>query len=214
MQIENILYDAFGDKVKALFHKPHGIVDPPVAPTQSTEGDFLVDPPPPRATIVVNQFDKEPENSRSHITIKQGKRTVFASKSEGLRFMKNTNENHKAKDRMLTMTELKKRKICDEYGDQSRIRMWAFDPKSNMWVVKRNSGVPEYYKSVHDFNSWTKVDLGELSRAPFHNPSNFKRFLDRKVKENFRKMKTAKALYRKDKDIIDPESGQPMKIIL
>ena len=89
-----------------------------------------------------------------------------------------------------------------------------------MWVVKRNFRIPKYYQSIHDFNSWTKVDLAELSRAPFHNPlqdpsaSNFKRFLDRQVRENFSKMKTAKALYRKDKAVIDPESGEPMKIIL
>ncbi|CAI9260914.1 unnamed protein product [Lactuca saligna] len=98
--------------------------------------------------------------------------------------------------------------------------MWAFDPEWNMWVVKRNSGVSEYYKSVHDFNSWTKVDLAELSSAPFHNPSedpstsNFKRFLDRQVKENFSRMISARALYRKDKEIMDPKSGEPMKIII
>ncbi|CAI9282276.1 unnamed protein product [Lactuca saligna] len=195
-------------------------LDPPVAPTQSTEGDFPVDPPLPRTTTVVNGFDKEPENSRSSITIKQGKRTVTASKSERLLFMKNSNENHKAKDPVLTVMDLKKRKFGDEFGDRSEIRMWAFNPESNMWVVKRNSGIPKYYKSIHDFNSWTKVDLVELSRALFHNPSedpsttNFKRFLDRQVKENFSKMKTAKALYRKDTDVHDPESGEPMKIIL
>ncbi|CAI9296870.1 unnamed protein product [Lactuca saligna] len=134
--------------------------------------------------------------------------------------MKNSNENRKAKDPVLTFTDLKKRKFGDEFGDRSGIRICDFDPKSNMWVIKRNSDVPEYYKSVHDFNSWTKVDLAELSRAPFHNPledpntTNFKRFLDRQVKENFLKMKTVKSLYRKDKDNIDPKSGQPMKIIL
>ena len=49
--------------------------------------------------------------------------------------------------------------------------MWAFDHELNLWVVKRNSGNPEYYKSIHDFNSWKKFDLAELSRAPFHNSS-------------------------------------------
>ena len=72
---------------------------------------------------------------------------------------------------MLTVTDLKKRKFGDEFGDRSGVRMWAFDPESNMWAVKRNYGFPEYYKTIHDFNSWTKVDLAELSRAPFHNPS-------------------------------------------
>ncbi|CAI9263467.1 unnamed protein product [Lactuca saligna] len=154
-------------KVKALFQPPHGIEDPPMAPTQSTHGDLPVDPPPPRTTTIVNKFEKEPEGSRARITIKQGKRTVTASKSEGLLFMKKSNENRKAKDPVLTITDLKKRKFGDAYGDRSRIRMWTFDPESNTWVVKRNSSVSEYYKSVHDFNSWTKVDLAELSRAPF-----------------------------------------------
>ncbi|CAI9285793.1 unnamed protein product [Lactuca saligna] len=137
----------------STMYEPHGIVDPPVAPNQSTYDDFPVDPPPPRTTTVVNRFDREPENNRSHIRIKQGKRTVTASKSDGLLFMKNSNENHKAKDHVLTVTDLKKRKFGDEYGDRSGIQMWAFDPRLNMWVVNRNSGVPEYYKSVHDFNS-------------------------------------------------------------
>ena len=124
-----------------------------MAPTQSTHDDFPVDPPPPRTPTVLNYFEKEPENSGPRITIKQGKRTVTASKSEGLLFMKNSNENCKAKDTVLTMMDLKKRKFGDEYRDRSGIRMWAFDPESNMCVVKKNSGVSEYYKSFHDFNS-------------------------------------------------------------
>ena len=85
--------------------------------------------------------------------------------------MKNLNEKRKAKDLVLTVTDLKKRKFGDEFGDLSGIKMWAFDHEVNMWVVKRNSGISEYYQSIHDFNSWTKVDLAELSRVPFHNTS-------------------------------------------
>ncbi|CAI9269849.1 unnamed protein product [Lactuca saligna] len=57
----NVLYDAFGDKVKALFQHPHEIEDPPMAPTQSTSCDLPVDPPPPRTTIIIDRFEKEPE---------------------------------------------------------------------------------------------------------------------------------------------------------
>ncbi|CAI9268291.1 unnamed protein product [Lactuca saligna] len=209
--LKNVLYDAFGDKFKALFQQPHGIEDPPMAPTQSTSGDLPVDPPLPRTTTIVDRFEKEPEASRARITIKQGNKTDTANESEGLLFMKNSNENCKAKYPVLTMTDLKKRKFGDEYGDRSGIKMWAFDPKSNMWILKRNSGIPEYYKSMHDFNSWNKVDFVELLRGPFHNPSedhnatSFKSFLDRHVKENFPRMKTARALYRKDKEILDPQ---------
>lgn len=68
-------------------------------------------------------------------------------------------------------------------------------------------------KSIHDFNSWTKVDVSELSRAPFHNPSQnpsvfkFKQFLDKQLKDKFPSMKTAKALIRKDKFVLDPETN-------
>ncbi|CAI9289168.1 unnamed protein product [Lactuca saligna] len=218
--LKNVLYDAFGEKVKALFQQPHGVVDPPSVQSPPATDDLPVNPPAPRTTTIVNRFEKEPEGSRARITIKQGKRIVTANQSEGLLLMKSSNENRKTRDHVLTVTDLKKRKFGDEYGDRTGIRMWAFDPMTNLWVVKRKSGASECYKSTDDFNSWTKIDLAELSRAPFHNPSedpsatNFKRFLDRQVKENFPSIKTAKALYRKDKDVLDPESGKPMKIIL
>ena len=61
---------------------------------------------------------------------------MSANQREGLLFMKNTNENRKAKDPALTVTDLKKRKFGDKYGDRSSIRMWAFDPETNLWVVK------------------------------------------------------------------------------
>ncbi|CAI9271407.1 unnamed protein product [Lactuca saligna] len=185
--LKNVLYDAFGEKVRALFQQPYGVVDPPSIQSPPATNDLRVEPPVPRTTTIVDRFEKEPEGSRARITIKQGKRIVTAKQSEGLLFMKNSNENRKSKDPVLTVTDLKKRKFCDY---------------------------------THDFNSWTKTDLAELSMAPFHNPSedpnasNFKRFLDRQVKENFPSMKTAKALYKKDKDVLDPETGEPMKIIL
>ncbi|CAI9288719.1 unnamed protein product [Lactuca saligna] len=218
--LKNVLYDAFGEKVKSLFQQPHGVVDPPSAQSPPAPDDLPVNPSAPRTTTIVNRFEKEPEGSRARITIKQGKRIVTTKQSEGLLFMKNSNENCKTRDPVLTVTDLEKRKFGDEYGDRTGIRMWAFDPVTNLWVVKQKSGASECYKSTHDFNSWTKTNLAELSRAPFHNPSedpnasNFKRFLDRQVKENFPSMKTAKALYKKDKDVLDPETGEPMKIIL
>lgn len=122
-----------------------------MAPNQSSEGNFPVDQPPLRKTTIINRFDKEPNNARSWITIKHGKRTVTANKSEELLFMKNSNENRRAKDPVFTVTFLNKRKFGDDFGDCFGIRIWAFDHETNMWVVKRNSGISEYYKSVHDF---------------------------------------------------------------
>ncbi|CAI9259973.1 unnamed protein product [Lactuca saligna] len=216
--LKNVLYDAFGEKVKALFQQPHGVVDPPSVQSPLATDDLPVNPPVQRTTTIVDRFEKEPEGSSVRIPTKQGKR--ITKHSEGLLFMKNSNENRKTKDSVLTVTDLKKRKFGDEYGDRTGIRMWAFDPVTNLWVVKRKSRASKCYKSTYDFNSWTKTDLAELSRAPFHNPSedqnasNFKRFLDRHIKENFPSMKTAKALYKKDKDVLDPETGEQMRIIL
>ncbi|CAI9290731.1 unnamed protein product [Lactuca saligna] len=193
---KNILYDAFGEKVKAIFQQPHGVVDPPSVQSHPETDDLPVHPPVPRTTTIVDRFEKEPEGSKAIITIKQGKRILTAKQCDGLLFMKNSNENRKTRDPVLTVTELKKRKFGDEYG------------------------ASECYKSTHDFNSWTKTEIAELSRAPFHNPSedpnasNFKRFLDRQVKENFPSIKTAKALYKKDIYVLDPETSEPMKIIL
>ncbi|CAI9270021.1 unnamed protein product [Lactuca saligna] len=171
LNLKNVLYDAFGEKVKALLQQPHGVDDPPSAQSPHATDDLHVDPPAPRSTIIVDRFEKEPQGSRARITIKQGKRVVTANQCEGLMFMKNSNENRKAKEPALTVTDLKKRNFGNKYGDRSGNRMWAFDPEMNLWVVKRNSGISECYKSTHDFNSWTKTDLAELSRVPFHNPS-------------------------------------------
>nr|KAJ0212549.1 hypothetical protein LSAT_V11C400209630 [Lactuca sativa] len=138
--LKHVLYDAFGEKFKALFQQPHGIADPPTVQSPSATDDLPVNPPAPRSTTIVNRFEKEPEGSRARITIKQGKRIVTANQSEGLLFMKNSNENRKEKDPVLTVTDLKKRKFGDEYGDRSCIRMWAFDPETNLWRGDSASG--------------------------------------------------------------------------
>ena len=98
--------------------------------------------------------------------------------------------------------------------------MWGYHADLNMWLVKIKFGALEYYKDAQDFCSWTKIDLTELSNAPFHNPSkdpqatNFKFFLEKQVKENFSGMKTAESLIRKDKDVLDPRTNEPIKIVL
>ncbi|CAI9285362.1 unnamed protein product [Lactuca saligna] len=76
LNLKNVLYDAFGEKVNALFQQPHGVDDPPSAQSPHATDDLHVDPPAPRSTIIVDRFEKEPEGSRARITIKQGKRVV------------------------------------------------------------------------------------------------------------------------------------------
>lgn len=98
--------------------------------------------------------------------------------------MKNSDENRCRDQPQLTVTELQKRSFGDKFGNRSGIKMWGFQDELNMWVLKRNLGNPEYYKDIHNFFSWMKVDLNELLEAPFHNPSHnpkafdFKRFLE------------------------------------
>ncbi|CAI9301887.1 unnamed protein product [Lactuca saligna] len=81
--LKNVLYDAFGEKVKALFQQPHGVVDPPSVQSPPATDDLPVNPPAPRTTKIVNRFEKEPEGSRAKITIKQGNRIVTANQQEG-----------------------------------------------------------------------------------------------------------------------------------
>ncbi|CAI9283661.1 unnamed protein product [Lactuca saligna] len=117
--LKNVLYEAFGEKVKAFFQQPHGVVDPPSVQSPPATEDLPVNPPAPRTTTIVNRLEKEPEGSRARITIKQGKRIITANQSKGLLFMKNSNENRKTGDPVLTVTDLKKRKFGDEYGDRT-----------------------------------------------------------------------------------------------
>ncbi|CAI9282984.1 unnamed protein product [Lactuca saligna] len=63
--LNNIMYDAFGEKVKAVFQQPHGINDPPTAHSQSVSDDLPVDLPAPRTTTIVNRFEKESEGRRA-----------------------------------------------------------------------------------------------------------------------------------------------------
>ncbi|CAI9272871.1 unnamed protein product [Lactuca saligna] len=59
--LKNVLYDAFGEKVKSLFQQPHGIADPPTVQSPPATNDLPVSPPAPRTTTIVNRFEKEPE---------------------------------------------------------------------------------------------------------------------------------------------------------
>ena len=62
---------------------------------------------------------------------------------------------------------------ANKYGDSSGIKMWGYDIDTNLWVVKRNSGNVEHYDKKVDFHTWTKIDLTELTQAPFLNPYDF-----------------------------------------
>ncbi|MFS7937612.1 hypothetical protein Hanom_Chr05g00429671 [Helianthus anomalus] len=65
-------------------------------------------------------------------------------------------------DRYVITTEKSKK------GNRLGIRSWAYNDENEMFIVLRKNGDLEYYKNSEDFNSWTPVDLRELSNAGFH----------------------------------------------
>ena len=130
-------------------------------------------------------------------------------------------------DQNINTSEYAKRFITDvgdsqseKYGDRSGIRMWGYDKSRKLWIVKRNSGKIEYYDKKVAFTSWTKVDLSELSNAPFYNPTkdnaawNFKRFLENQVKQGFPNMSTAESVLKKDRGRRDPQTGKRLKKVV
>ena len=89
-----------------------------------------------------------------------------------------------------------------------------------MFMVRRKSGNKELYKDAHDFNSFTKVDLIELSKAPFSNPSKnskasqFKSFLEDQVAKGFPSMKTAESFVAVHKHVLDKETSEPIRPVM
>ena len=90
----------------------------------------------------------------------------------------------------------------------------------NMFMVRRKSGNKELYKDAHDFHSFTKVDLIELSKAPFSNPSGnpkdsqFKSFLEDQVAKGFPSMKTAESFVEVHKRVFDPKNNEPIRAVM
>ncbi|KAM0041617.1 hypothetical protein Hdeb2414_s0011g00368351 [Helianthus debilis subsp. tardiflorus] len=65
-------------------------------------------------------------------------------------------------DRYVITTEKRKK------GNISGIRSWSYNDEKVMFIVLRNNVDVEYYDNSEAFNSWTPVDLRELSNAGFH----------------------------------------------
>ena len=122
---------------------------------------------------------------------------------------KNVDQNVAPDRGGLLFTELGT-KFTDKYGDRSGIKVWSFDADRKIWMIRRNSGNVEYYKKLADFKLLTKIDLKELAAAPFFNPSNhqgamdFKLFLERKAKKNFKEIKVATSFVKKACGVLAP----------
>ncbi|MFS8001828.1 hypothetical protein Hanom_Chr13g01194931 [Helianthus anomalus] len=56
----------------------------------------------------------------------------------------------------------------DEYRNRSSILSWAYNEEKGIFLVKIGNGAVEYNSHSDAFESWTAVDLRELSRALYH----------------------------------------------
>ncbi|KAM0061515.1 hypothetical protein Hdeb2414_s0004g00137011 [Helianthus debilis subsp. tardiflorus] len=119
-------------------------------------------------------------------------------------------------DRYVITTEKDKR------GNRSGITSWAYNDEKGMFIVLRKNVEAEYYDNSDAFESWTVVDLRELSKAGFHdqtkNPNckigwNFFNKLQQQARVNFRNMKLAQSTIEEDEEVLDPATGKPYKIV-
>ncbi|MFS8025241.1 hypothetical protein Hanom_Chr16g01472661 [Helianthus anomalus] len=123
-------------------------------------------------------------------------------------------------DRYVITTEKDR---SNEYGNRCGILSWAYDEEKGMFLVKRGNGAVEYYSHSNAFESWTTVDLRELSRAPYHDQTtslhckigwNFYNRLHQQSKVNFKDMKLAKSFLLEHEDALDPATNKPFMTVI
>ncbi|KAL7588529.1 hypothetical protein Lser_V15G41246 [Lactuca serriola] len=160
------LEDKFSDEFRSSVDEPLIYLpnqDVPIAPT-STSANI-------RTTTIVNRFENEPEQAPPGKASKHKKSDKEPEKSQ-LLFKRSVDHKAPWDQQLVTVTDLVVQRFRDTYGDKSGIIGWGFHDTMNMFMVRRKSGSKELYKDAHDFNYFTKIDLIELSKAPFSNPSN------------------------------------------
>ena len=168
---------------------------------------------------MVGRFDKEPAQAPNTVALKCVKLAKSAEKGQFL-FKRSSDQNAPVDQPNITFTDLGENRFRDVYGDRSGIISWGFHDPLKMWIVRRKSGNTELYKDAHDFHSWTKVDLTELSKAPFSNPTNepkatqFRLFLEGQVAKGFPSMKTAESIIKVYLSVIDPKTNQPLPSVI
>ncbi|MFS7953169.1 hypothetical protein Hanom_Chr07g00615411 [Helianthus anomalus] len=110
----------------------------------------------------------------------------------------------------------------DEVGNKSEVACWRFEHDKQMWVITRKSGHREYYAKESQFESWTKIDLKSLLRAPFYDPNlnrrgkgwAFHSRLKIEVRANFAIMKTAEPNVRRNPGVCDPFTKRTVKSVI
>ncbi|KAJ0746406.1 hypothetical protein HanOQP8_Chr05g0177241 [Helianthus annuus] len=125
---------------------------------------------------VIDDVEHEAALNRYLETAQQKKRKLPSKKQSNkqMMVMKNQDvnpldENFQPKDPTKMsdryVTELGKSHY-DKVGNKSTITSWRYDHDKQMWLVIRESGHREYYSKESPFESWTKIDLKNLLRAP------------------------------------------------
>ncbi|KAL9999536.1 hypothetical protein Hdeb2414_s0474g00901251 [Helianthus debilis subsp. tardiflorus] len=109
--------------------------------------------------------------------------------------------------------------LYDKKGNRSGVVSWGYDHDRNRWWIKRKVGPVEWYKRSGQFQSFTKVDLTDLSNKPYvddklNGPGYaFFERLKREVAKGFPSMRTADSIVKPAKGIRDPYTHKRMKIV-
>ncbi|KAF5785263.1 hypothetical protein HanXRQr2_Chr10g0426571 [Helianthus annuus] len=109
--------------------------------------------------------------------------------------------------------------LYDKKGNRSGVVSWGYDHDRNRWWIKRKVGPVEWYKHSGQFQSFTKVDLTDLTNKPYvdDKPNGpgyaFFERLKREVAKGFPSMRTADSIVKPAKGIRDPYTNKRMKIV-
>ncbi|MFS7953873.1 hypothetical protein Hanom_Chr07g00623671 [Helianthus anomalus] len=109
--------------------------------------------------------------------------------------------------------------LYDKVGNHSGVVSWGFDHDRKRWWIRRKVGPVEWYKHPGQFQSFTKVDLTNLSKAPYvdDKPGGpgymFFERLKREVLNNFPSMRTAESFVKSARGVRDPYTNKRMKIV-
>ncbi|MFS7997000.1 hypothetical protein Hanom_Chr12g01136571 [Helianthus anomalus] len=103
-----------------------------------------------------------------------------------------------------------------------KITSWRYDHDKKIWLVIRESGHREYYSKESQFESWTKIDLKNLLRDPYHDSDPNQRGtgwaflskLEREVKNDFPNMKYIMSSVKTNHGIRDTYTGRTMKTLI
>ncbi|MFS8008279.1 hypothetical protein Hanom_Chr14g01270811 [Helianthus anomalus] len=104
----------------------------------------------------------------------------------------------------------------------SAVASWRYEHDKNVWLITRESGHREYYAKESQFESWMKIDLKSLMRAPYHDPKPnhigrgwaFHSRLEKEVKSNFVTMKTVESEIRRNPGVCDPFTKRTVKSVI